>query len=289
MITRPRSWLSSAHRVCSNPFQRDEYQKRDEYQRRHNTDHQNLVLELWQIIHEISNHEEGEIPQYENEPREASIPPPVVPFQGADAIQDDFNHDADPCENNREEVTVVDDPEDLGILVFGKQFGAGKTQYEEHEHYFYVPAYEGFVGSGEGAHPHTGVPVGSREEESVPYLIERVHQKECQTRQNGRPVFHANFINVEMQDDKKQRDDIPFELCSIAEDCESFRGAFALPGILRECRDQPYGDITDGNHDPYEYPLLDSWRKQSFFHVFTSAYSIFRGLALFIREEGLCQ
>jgi len=141
MITRPRSWLSSAHRVCSNPFQRDEYQKRDEYQRRHNTDHQNLVLELWQIIHEISNHEEGEIPQYENEPREASIPPPVVPFQGADAIQDDFNHDADPCENNREEVTVVDDPEDLGILVFGKQFRAGEAQYEEHEHYFYVPTY----------------------------------------------------------------------------------------------------------------------------------------------------
>src|SRR5512137_249468 len=98
------------------------------------------MSELWQVIYDISNHEEREIPQHEDEPWEGSIPPPVVPYQGADAIKDDLNHNAGPREDNREEVTVVD-AKDLGILVFEKQFRAGEAQYEEHEHYFYVPTY----------------------------------------------------------------------------------------------------------------------------------------------------
>ena len=101
-------------------------------------------------------------------------------------------------------------------LVGGQHLGEGDARDGEHEADFDVQPDQDQVGRLAGRAPHRRV-LGKVEDQAVPDFVEPVHAPEGQPGEDQVPVAPLDLHGVDIDDQGKQRDDVPLELASIAQ------------------------------------------------------------------------
>lgn len=173
-----------------------------------------LAAHLWEVEDPEGDEEERQVADEEDEPGRRSAPPGVFPGEGAGSVEEDLDEDAkDGTHDGKEK--AVGDAEEFLFFIGREHFGEGDAGDGEHEADFDVqPDEDEESGAARGA-PHGGM-IGEVKDKPVPDFVEPVHAPERQPGKHQAPVAAFNLDGVDVDDEGKEGDDVPFELGGVA-------------------------------------------------------------------------
>lgn len=176
------------------------------------------------------NQEKMNVSEKENEPRRAGIPPVVVPRQGADGIQPDFDDDAEYRSRYGNE-QPVGYPEDSQLSVLGQELSKRNTGNGKHEADFNIEADKYQERCVAGGAPYRSI-VCEVQHQRVQDFVEPVHAPERKPGKKEIPIFPFDFYCIDIDHESEQGDDVPRKLAAVAKNSECLGRCFCMQGFL---------------------------------------------------------